>query len=154
MVAANTEALLADSDPLVGCDSLDEDDFLAEIGKEWKDPEFLAGAKSFKANGNDRQRRFPRISTLTYSAPRSSPERKSRKDYGSSMPADAMITGPAIGIWPSQSDSLAAAIPSWITINDFPSPPFPDKRVTCAIGILLSASHNLPGFPFRRRPRR
>jgi len=77
--AANTEALLADSDPLVGCDSLDEDDFLAEIGKEWNDPEFLAGAKSFKANGNDRQRRFPRISTLTYSTPRSSPERKSRK---------------------------------------------------------------------------
>ena len=71
-----------------------------------------------------------------------------------SSSADAMITGPAIGIWPSQSDSLATAIPSWITINDFPSPPFPDKRVTCAIGILLSASHNLPGFPFRRRPRR
>ncbi|HEY8650426.1 MAG TPA: hypothetical protein VIL70_05885 [Chthoniobacterales bacterium] len=59
MVAANTEALLADSDPLVGCDSLDEDDFLAEIGKEWNDPEFLAGAKSFKANGNGQTTPLP-----------------------------------------------------------------------------------------------
>jgi hypothetical protein len=42
----NTAAILADSDPLVGCDRLDENDFLTDIGKGWNDPEFLAGAKA------------------------------------------------------------------------------------------------------------
>ncbi len=45
-------AILADSVPLVGCDRLDENDFLTDIGKGWNDPEFLAGAKSAKTNGN------------------------------------------------------------------------------------------------------
>lgn len=48
-IADNTAAILADSDALVDRDGLDED-FL-DIGRDWNDPEFLAGAKSAKPNG-------------------------------------------------------------------------------------------------------